>query len=564
MLVFVFFSCGTFRGASKPPAEVPLTRNPGAPEAEFWDFPADPEFQRAGTADEIRSLVESGTAPSLIRALDLIRSRSLGESEFGRVMNALAVNLLKKVYTGLVVQFPPVDPPRNHLYTRLLQDAEGGRYTPPEANSRDYLEHVLPFLAYLQVRNERILSAVPDLEEAQKLNPKSVLAPYFLGLIYERTGRLEEAREFYNRVYTLSKECYPAVLGLVRILETQGRRTDGINLLLEQVQFNPDNRGLRRQLAFFYYRDGAWSTVEPLLGELIQEDPKDSPLYLMRAHALAELGRILQAQPLLDVYGASDSTSRLYLFLRSRLQAEGYQNRNAAQNYLRSLLRLYPNDEEASVYAVRLLLDSSRREEQAEGQDILRRLLLGRDPSEEVWSLAVYDAIRREAWWEAREYLSPLLKGRRSSQDLLYAFRVERGLGNNAGAYQAARELYERDPANEEWIIVYASALIDTSRREEASRIIDGRLARLGGGVTKARYYYLRSRLRTSEEAVLNELKSSLFEDPRNLDAIIGTIEIYRNRRDDRRVLYYLRQALALAPNDSRIKAWKEEYASQL
>jgi tetratricopeptide (TPR) repeat protein len=137
-------------------------------------------------------------------------------------------------------------------------------------------------------------------------------------------------------------------------------------------------------------------------------------------------------------------------------------------------------------------------------------------------------------------------------------------LGNNAAALQAARELYERDPSGESAVTAYISALIDTGRQDEAGRMIENRLAELGGGVLKGQYYYLRSRLQGSEESVINNLRSCLFEDPRNLDALIAMFEIYQRRRDDRRAVYYLKQALALAPDNPRLKRWEVEYAAQL
>jgi hypothetical protein len=47
-----------------------------------------------GVADEIRSLTEKGVPSSLTHSLDLIRARELGNSEFGRVMNAVNSVLL--------------------------------------------------------------------------------------------------------------------------------------------------------------------------------------------------------------------------------------------------------------------------------------------------------------------------------------------------------------------------------------------------------------------------------------------------------------------------------------
>jgi tetratricopeptide (TPR) repeat protein len=485
-------------------------------------------------------------------------------------MNAVTAALFRKVYPDMQYQLPPADPPQTHQYTRILREGEGGSYVRPPAASVDYLEYVLPFLAFLPESGgripgpERSAAIISDLLRARELNGSSVLAPYFLGLVYERAGDDEKAAAEYRLAYALSEECYPAVLGLARVISRQGDPQEPIRLLSDLVIRYPDNGAIKRQLAMAYYHNRDWSRAEPAIAEILQRDPRDGQLILMRAHILMEQGQFLRAQAPLDLYGTMDPNNRLYLFLRARLQAEGFRNRDAALSYLRSILRSFADDEEAAVYAARLLMESGRAEDQAEGRDLLRRLLQRESPSLQVVNLALQDAVSREAWREAQPYLARLLRDRRSSQDLLNAYRVERGLGNNAAALAAARELYEGEPSNDEGAIAYISALIETGRRDEAGRMIETRLGGLPGGNLKSRYYYLRSRLRTGEDAEMNDLRSSLFEDPRNLDALIAMFEIYQRRKDERRAVYYLKQALALAPDNPQLRRYETEYAALL
>jgi tetratricopeptide (TPR) repeat protein len=536
-----------------PPAEAPVAARPSG---------------SGGTADEIRSLVEAGTPSSLTRALELIRSRGLENGEFGRIMAAVSGSLIQKLYPDLQVSLPARDPPQTHGYTRILKEGERGVYTAPAANSTDYLEWVLPFLAFFSetrpVPSQDLLS---NLLKAEEFNPASVLAPLFLGFFYERKGRPGEAGLAYEQAFRISGDCYPAVLGLARIKSAEGQEQEAIRLLSDLVIRYPDNMTAKRQLARAYYRGRDWSRAEPAIAEVLQRDSRNGEFILMRARTLVEQGQFLQAQAPLDVYAAIDPNDRLYLFLRARVQAEGYRNRDAALNYLRSLLRSTAAgnvDDEALIYAVRLFLESPRGEDQQEGRELLQGLLNVDHPSLVVLSLALQDTIRREAWREGRNYLNQILSERRSSQDLLNAYKLERGLGNNASALSFARELYEREPSNEEGCIAYVTALIDTGRQEEAGRIIETRLAGAAGGTVKSRYYYLRSRIRTNEDTVMNDLRSALFEEPRNLSALIAMFEIYHRRRDERRAVYYLKQALALAPENSLLRRYEQEYAAAL
>jgi Tfp pilus assembly protein PilF len=515
--------------------------------------------------EEIRGLTESGALSSMTRALDLIRERELGASEFGRVMSGVNVALIKRIYSDTLMVLPPVDLPPAHLYTRILREAEQGNYTSPPAASIDYLEHILPFLSlFSETRGEKLLAALPDLQKAQGLREASILAPYFSGVVYEKTGAYRQALSAYEQAWEISRECYPAALALARVINLSGRRQEFLNMLSELVTLYPDSTAVKRELAIAWYENGQWSRAEAAIAEILQKDPRDSEFILMRAHILVEQGQYIQAQTPLDLYSLMFPNNRLYLFLRARIQAEGYRNRDAALNYLRSILRSYPNDDEVSVYAAQLLMDSSRAEDQREGRELFRRLLDVAAPSPAVLSLGLQDAIYREEWREAQSYLNRLFAQRRSTQDLFNAYTVERGLGNNARALAYARELYERDTSNDTGVTAYVSALIDSGRLGEAGGMIENRLSAVPGGPQKSRYYYLRSRIKTGEEAVMNDLRSSLFEDPRNLNALLAIFEIYHRRRDERRAAYYLKQALAIAPENPQLKRYERDYAGLL
>ena len=547
-------SCKSTPGAETPlPVQTPVTAEPERP------------VSTGGIVDEIRGLAEKGIPSALIQAMDLIRSRDISNTEFGRVMNGVCGTILKIVYPAVKTQIPQMDLPQNHNYARILRDIEKGIYTSGQ-NSRDFLELALPFLALYGEVTPNAAAALPDLQKAADINPDSVLACLFMGMIYENSGWINEARDQYARAWSISAECYPAALGIARAMELQGQSQEEAVFLSDLAIRFPDNFDVKRRLAIAYYQNGDWSRAEPAIAEILQRDSRDGEFILMRAHVLVEQGQYTQAQAPLDVYASINPNNRLYLYLRARIQFEGFRNRDAALNYLRSLLRNSPVliDDEASVYAARLLMESSRESDQAEGRNLLQQLLNSPNPSLTLITLALSDAIRSEDWVTARDYMNLLLSRRRSSQDLLNAYTVEKGQGNNAAALSYARELYERDPGSEEGVFAYITALIDTGRSAEAAGMIESRLKNAASGVSKSRYYFLRSMTQKNEDTAMNDLRSSLFEDPRNLNALIAMFEIYHRRKDERRAVYYLKQALALSPDNPRLKRYETEYAPLL
>ena len=504
----------------------------------------------------------------MVQALDLIRTRNLSGIDFGRMMNGINAILINYVYPDSPVRLPAIDLPQTYNYTRIIREAERGNYTRPSENSNDFFEHILPFLA-VSTRNasDIYLDVLRDLNKAGELRPSSVLPPYFRGILNEYTGRHAQADAEYKAAYELSDECYPALAGIARVTMLAGNTEEAAALLADLVIRYPDNMSIKRQLAVSYFQNGDWSRALPAIDEILQAEPRNGEFLLMKAHILIEQGQYSQANAPLDVYAAINSNNRTYLFMRARVQAEGNRNRDSALNYLRSIIRNNPDDTEAMIYAAGLLMESSRASDQSEGVEMLARLRQTAGSSVEVLSLSLRDAVRREEWQEAQSFLNRILPVRRTVQDLTDGYYVERGLGNNSRALTFARELYDRDNLNNEYAIIYISALIDNARRDEASRLIESRLASLGttgSGTTRSRLFFLRSRIQGNEEAALGELRSSLFEDPRNLDALIAMFEIYHNRREERRAVYYLRQALALSPDHPRLRRYRTEYASLL
>ncbi|MCL2094216.1 MAG: hypothetical protein FWH12_08520 [Treponema sp.] len=568
-LFFTALACFCFSCQGNPiPRETPLPLG-GPPNPSSGPLIPAPAGG-GGIVEEIRFYTELGTPSSLARALEIILQRDLGGTEYGRVMGAVSIVLLGSLYPAIQTPMPPFDPPLTHRYSRIIREAERGVYLPAPANSSDYLEHVLPFLAIYPrqgrtVSTDLYLASLPDLDRGRLINGDSFLAEYFTGIVLEETGRLEEAYAQFARSWDRFPECFPAALGMARIMEAQGRPQDSLGFLSNLANLFPGNLQVKRQLALAYYNTRDWPRALTAAEEILQSNSRDGEFLLVRAHILLEQGQALRAQGPLDIYGSINPNDRFYLLLRARLQAEAFNNPDAALGYLRTILRssggLSPEIyEEASIYAGRLLLGSYRREDRAEGAEILRRLLGAPSPSLAVTALALEDAIRREEWALGRPHLSRLLEERRSSDDLLAAYRIESGQGRYAAAMVYARELYERDPSREEWILTYISALIDLGRRPEGATMIEEGLLRVNGGVLRGRYYFLRSRTRSNEEEALEDLRSSLFEDPQNLDALAATFELYHRRGDERRAVFYLRQALAISPDNARLRPYQSSY----
>jgi Tfp pilus assembly protein PilF len=348
----------------------------------------------------------------------------------------------------------------------------------------------------------------------------------------------------------------------------RGLNGEAIRLLATESRKYPDNVIIKRELAGAYLRERDWDNAETLLEQALEGNPDDPSLNLMRAAVLFENGRYVQTQALLDRLAAVTPEDRDYLLLRARLQNEGFKNRENAVAILNPLYKLDPNDFPVALYLTRLMLESASPSEQAEGRKMLQGLLRPRRSGEDIpldaILLASADAVRRADWQEARGYQDRILSERRTSATLLDAFLIAQGSGDSRTALALAQELVQDYPSYERGRLAYAEALIDSGRHSEALRLIDERIPALASGAFKSRYYYLRGLLRGDMDSAISDFRASLFENPRNLDALKALIELYHKRGDTRHVIYYLRQALAMAPKDPVILQYQKDYESSL
>jgi len=565
--LFAFFTaCASTSGASTSGKKTP-GKNPSNADSPVEAL-SGTESSAPNTVNP-RPLIELGSPDALVQAAALFRDNPPASTDPGRALSAAALIIARIVYPEISLGLPEVS--GGHAYERIIRDVERRTYTPPPSASVDFLEYILPFLALYNYGNfgagidpSRYQAAIPNLEQAARLNNTSVLPPLFRGFALEKTGNIKEAEAAYNQTLTLDKSCYPAELGLARLLHAQGKYNEERTLLNGLQTRYPGGMEIRKQLVRLFMAVGDTQQADNLITEILRVENRNGEFLLFRSRILLDRGLYQQAQNTLDILAAIDSTNRQYIFLRARYQAEGQRNRTAALNLLQPLYRSQPDNNETAIYLASLLLESPRAEDVTEGRALLNRLLESSPVIPEVLSLAAADKIGQENWQEAKNYLDRLLAGRRERKDLLNAWKVERTLGSYAAALSHARELYNRNQPSAEEVAAYITSLIDTGRQAEASKIIDERIATVPGGVNKSRYYYLRSRLRTNEESVLNDLRSALFEDPRNLDALIAIFDIYHRKKDERRAVYYLKQALAIAPNNPQLNRYKTEYAALL
>ena len=100
--------------------------------------------------------------------------------------------------------------------------------------------------------------------------------------------------------------------------------------------------------------------------------------------------------------------------------------------------------------------------------------------------------------------------------------------------------------------------LTGTDRADQALTLINSRLQNASPKM-KSFFYYRRSFLVSSQDDSLADLRSSLIANPRNGDALFRLYQIYYEQRDYRKAQYYLKQVVALDPNNTTMRRLNDD-----
>ena len=234
------------------------------------------------------------------------------------------------------------------------------------------------------------------------------------------------------------------------------------------------------------------------------------------------------------------------------------KNTNAATETVEKAINLYPGNEQALMLAAKI---SSITDAPVAGKyaDDLTSQVLSRDPdNKDAMLYALKGLIKRENWQEAYEISKKLISLPNVNSEVVSMY-VETclKLNKNNEAYEYARRQLELRPNDEDVLQAYILAYTKVGNRDMVLKYIDNLMA-TSSSKMKSYLYYRRSFLQMTEDGALADLRSSLISNPRNDDALFRLYELYFNKKDYRKAQYYLRQVVAINPNDNSVKQLNE------
>ncbi|MGP1458920.1 MAG: tetratricopeptide repeat protein [Treponema sp.] len=517
----------------------------------------------SGIDENILADVENGSPASLRRAAAALRKSELEYAENEKTLLAVAAAIMKIAWPQEKADWDVPKLAAETPYTGAINSAREGIYDTSTGNA-DFLSIVLPSLAVITGTDAGTFfpSARAALKNALSLRPESVLASYLLGTLYAKTKAYADALPHLLNAHKSAPECFEAGFSYADCLRLAGRTQEANEKARTLLEKYPANPALLKLAAETSFELGNLSRAEEYISRLLQQDPSDLQGILFRARVLVAKNDYIHAASLLDVYARQDSASKDYLLLRAQIQYDWSKNTAAALATIENALKTYPGDKDAMLFAARLAGET--------GSPVLGKsaseyagAVLEKDPgNENALQFALDGFIRSRNWEKAYALSSDAVKKQTVSNAAVFShIKICLALRKYDEAWNLISPLYREHASDEDVVQNYIAVLAETGRTTQALNLIN-RLLDSSSTRMKSFLYYRRSLLQDSENAALADLRASLIANPRNSDALFRLYEIYNKKNDYRKAQYYLKQVIALNPNDSRMRTLNDRLES--
>lgn len=506
---------------------------------------------------EILAGVENGSPESLRLAMSKIRKNESEYEANEKVLIYVASKIMAKVWPSEKITWEVFDVADDNPYVGALNSVEKGVFDSSTGNE-DFLTTLLPALLVVSPSFDLSLSSQCKnaLEAALNRNSSSVVANYLMGVLLEKQSNISGAVLFYKKAYESTNNSKEIALAYSKALRTAGDTKTAAEVI--SAVSNENDLDVIKQKAYIAFENRELEKAEAYVGRVLQQNPTELEFVLFRAKILVEKNDYIHAVYLLDMYARQESSSHDYLILRARVQLDWSKNMTAATETVEKALQLYPDSIDALMLAARI---SSITDSPVAGQyaDDLAAKVLEKNPGNEIaLSYALAGLVQRENWKDAYEISKKLIESSNVDSNSVYNHvLICTQLQKYSEAYEFSKKQHEKNPEDEQLLMAYVLAYTHTGNRDAVVKYIDS-LIESSSPKMKSYLYYRRSYLQFSEDKVLADLRSSLISNPRNSDSLLRLYEIYYGKQDYRKAQYYLRQVVAINPNDSSVKKLNE------
>lgn len=195
--------------------------------------------------------------------------------------------------------------------------------------------------------------AAAAFEKAIAADPADYSAHFNLALAYGFLHRDSEAIAEYQKTLALKPNLYEAELNCGMLLLRQKNPADAAPLLEDAVRQKPAEFRPHYYLAETEFALGAWEKAEGLYREALAVNAKSGGAELGLGRALAQEGKLAEAEPHYRHAAALDAHNREWLLELAELYENNHQPSQALAIY-----QEFPQDAQAQAHAGQLMLDT--------------------------------------------------------------------------------------------------------------------------------------------------------------------------------------------------------------
>ncbi len=495
-----------------------------------------------------------GSPESLRSAISALKRSRENMSESEQVLHYVAVSIMQICWKSQNFIENTTGENFKNGYTGAVSSSKNGIYD-PFSEPKDFLAYALPclVLASSETRSDYFDEAEAALKSALNLNKSSVFANYLLGILYRRKEDFKSSNEYFGYASDLEPNCFECSYAFAESFMSISEYSSAFSLSERLLQNFPQNKNLLKLCAESSFASGDMTNAELYVSRVLQLEPENSYYLLFRARILVKKGEYIRAASLLDAYARKDSSSRDYLVLRFEVQKNWNKNISAATTTIENALVLYPEDTEIVLEAANLASESGSKIAGRSGEELAEQILEKNPDNFQALQIKINSMVLSQKWTEAYKSSTELLKKESLPNSALFThIKICLNSNHKAEAWQYASKLYAQNPTDEEVLQSYIDVLVSTGRNQEALRLIN-QLIPTSAAKMKSFLYYEKSFLSSGEAAILADLRSSLTANPRNRDSLFRLYRIYYNKKEYRKAQYYLKQVVALSPNDESL-----------
>ena len=499
--------------------------------------------------------VKKGTSASLKNAFASLRQSDQNYTEEQAVILNIINGIVDVLYPNDKIQWPVSTLTEENDYISILESVKKGVYD-DSATEKDFFVKVLPSLVLITSPNSIgfFADSKKSLDEALVEFPNSFMATYLRGLLAFRQQSYTEANSFFQKAFKIDSSYANLKKTYAASLIKTGDNDLAFSLASELLEKDSENFELLRLCAYATLNAGKTQEAQLYIVRALQQQPNNADFILLRAKMLMVNGEYLNASSLLDAYSRNDNTSKDYLLMRATLQRDWNKNLSAASNTISDALYLYPDDVEVLIFATSLMLTTKQQIGNRSSHELVDYVLTLDAENLEAKELLLKIFVSENQWQKAYELSSELIKNKAVGvNSILTRIEICINLKNMQDARRALSVLSEKTDDKAVLDLELIRILIAEGNKAEALKQISLALNKDYSNQVKSDLYYERSRISSNSESQLADLRSCLTSNPRNLNALLALYNYYFDKKDYRKSRYYLRQAIALNPQDSSL-----------